>query len=216
MKNFLAIDTSSKYLTVLAVKDGRAYHSRLTDCAMRHSTLLMREIDRTLKEADAGTADFDFFAAVVGAGSFTGIRIGVATAKGFALAAGKPTLPVTSFEVAAYNALDGEKPLCVVDALHGRYYVCGFSEEKKQTFPPSYLTESEVLSLAEVGGYTLYALEELPLSEKTSVKIADPVQGLRLAVSALSENAANFGELKALYIRKSQAEENLSAAKSEP
>ena len=52
--------------------------------------------------------DCDFFAAVVGAGSFTGIRIGISAVKGFCAATGKPALPITSFDVAAYNTIDSE------------------------------------------------------------------------------------------------------------
>ena len=93
MKNFLAIDTSSKYMTVLAAKDGKTFVSYVPDCAMRHSMLLMGEIDKVLSEAELSLNDCDFFSAVVGAGSFTGIRIGISTIKGFCLAAGKPSLP---------------------------------------------------------------------------------------------------------------------------
>ena len=51
-------------------------------------------------------------------------------------------------------------------------------------------------------------MEELPLSAKAAVRKADPVEGLKRAIAALSKDAGNFGELSALYIRKSQAEEN--------
>ena len=52
MKNFLAIDTSSKYMTVLAAKEGQTFFSHTPDCAMRHSVRLMGAIDGVLKEAD--------------------------------------------------------------------------------------------------------------------------------------------------------------------
>ena len=207
MKNFLAIDTSSKYMTVLAAKEGQTFFSHTPDCAMRHSVRLMGAIDGVLKEAKLSLDECDFFSAVVGAGSFTGIRIGIATAKGFCLAEGKPSLPVTSFDVAAYNALDGERALALVDALHGNYYACGFDERKNKIMPPAYLSEKEVLRL--IGeGYVPYSMEELPLSAKAAVRKADPVEGLKRAIAALSKDAGNFGALSALYIRKSQAEEN--------
>lgn len=201
MKNYLAIDTSGSYLSVVAVKNGKAFSSFLPDCAMRQSALLMGEIDRVLKQAEMTLQECDFFAAVVGAGSFTGIRIGISAAKGFALACGKPTLPVTSFEVLAYNAVD-EKPLCLVDAMHGYYYACGFENGVAQE--PAYLSEAEVLAKARQEGYTLYA--GAPLALQT--KIAEPIVGLQKAVEKLSARNA-FGELTAVYVRKSSAEENL-------
>lgn len=206
MKNYLAIDTSNEYLTVVAVKDGVRTVTALSDCAMRHSVMLAGAVDETLERAGLTLSECDFFAACVGAGSFTGIRIGVAAIKGFALAAKKPTLPVTSFELAAYNAVEGEKPLVLVDALHGYYYACGFDGRKKMTYAPAYLSAEEVLTVAKEGGYTLYALTELPLD---GVRTVSPAEGLARAVETLSKDEKNFGALTALYIRKSQAEENL-------
>jgi tRNA A37 threonylcarbamoyladenosine modification protein TsaB len=123
------------------------------------------------------------------------------------LACEKPSIPVTSFEVAAYNALgQDEKTLCLVDALHDAYYVCGFDKEKQVIYPPAYLTEEEVLALAKEG-YTLVACTNLPLAEKATVTLVDPCAGLEKATKALGE-MEKFGELTALYVRKSSAELN--------
>lgn len=209
VKNFLAVDTSGGYMSVVAAKDGEVFSSFTPDCAMKHSVLLMPKIEETLKKAQLRLDECDFFAAVVGAGSFTGIRIGVSAVKGFALACNKPTLPVTSFAVAAYNAIDDGvkgKLLCLVDALHDCYYACGYNGGEV-IYPPAYLTEEQVLALA-AEGYTLCACSPLPLQEKTPVLITDGTKGLALATKALAERLA-FDELNALYIRKSSAEENL-------
>lgn len=208
MKNYLAIDTSSGYLNIIAVKGGKKFSSFLPDCSMRHSVTLMPAVESLLKEADLRLEECDFFGAVVGAGSFTGIRIGISAVKGFALAYGKPTLPITSFEVAAYNAIDKgeEKILCLVDALHDAYYACGF-EKGEKALPPAYLTEEEVLELAKQG-YKVYACEELPIAQKIAVEYADPVEGLHSAAFRLSKEK-KFGALDALYVRKSSAEINL-------
>ena len=205
--NFLAVDTSGNYMSVVAVKDGKIFSTFLPDCAMKHSVNVMPCIEETLKKADMRITDCDFFSAVVGAGSFTGIRIGVSVMKGFALATGKPTLPVTSFDTIAYNAVDaGEKKLCLVDALHDCYYVCGY-DKGEITLAPAFLTEEEVLALANEG-YTLCAYGELAIAQKRKVMPIDPIVGLFSAVeNAVKKNA--FGELTALYVRKSSAEENL-------
>ena len=210
---FLAIDTANEYMCVLAYKDGKVAKAFLPDCSMRHSTELMGQVEKALTECDLTLAECDFFAAVVGAGSFTGIRIGVSAAKGFCLATGQPSLPITSFEVAAYNALErAKKTLCVVDALHDAYYACGFDEENNVILPPAYLTEEEVLSLAKEG-YALRALRSkeewsIGLAEKATVQACDPAEGLLNAVLAKAKAGA-FGELNAVYVRKSSAELNL-------
>ena len=205
MKNFLAIDTSNFYLTVVACKDGKFYSTFVEDCAMKQSVLLMSAVDETLQKADLRLQDCDFFAAVVGAGSFTGIRIGISAVKGFALAYGKPTLPITSFDTIAYNRVgESDKSLCLVDALHGFYYACGY-EGEDVVLPPAYLSETEILALAREGGFAIMSVSETPFP----IEKADPVTGLINAVCALSKQG-KFGELTALYIRKSSAEENAS------
>ena len=207
MKNFLAVDTSGNHLAVVAVKDGKRASVYIDNCAMRHAVSVMGAVDEVLKKLQSTLQDYDFFAAVVGAGSFTGIRIGISTVKGFCLATGKPALPITSFDVAAYNAVDRkEKVLCLVDALHDFYYACGY-EDGKAVCPPAYLSKDEVLKLA-ASGYALRALAPLPLGEETTVEIVDPIVGLENA--AKKKAAKNgFGDLTALYVRKSSAEINL-------
>ena len=204
--NFLAVDTSSDYLTVLAVKNGEVFSTFLPDCAMKHSVTLMSAVDETLTRANLAVADCDFFACAVGAGSFTGIRIGISAMKGFALATGKPTIGITSFETLAYTDTKGEKRLCLVNALHDCYYACGYVGEEC-ILPPAYLTEAEVLALVDEG-YALYAGAEIPLAQKCDVRIVSPEQGLLLATQAKARAGA-FGELEALYVRKSSAELNV-------
>lgn len=212
MSNFLAVDTSGNHLAVVAVKDGTTYATYIENCAMKHAVSIMPAVDETLKKANLQLKDCDFFASVVGAGSFTGIRIGISTVKGFCLAYGKPSLAITSFDVAAYNALDTQtnKILCLVDALHDCYYVCGY-ENGKIIYPPAYLTEEEVLSLQK-DGYVLVGHGAMPIAAKASVQDIDPVAGLAAAANALAKEE-KFGELTALYVRKSSAELNAEGKK---
>lgn len=194
MSNFLAIDTSSRYLTVLAQKGNRQVLRHLSECAMKHSQILMDEIDSALSEAQLKPDECDFFAAVTGPGSFTGIRIGIATVKGFALATGKPLLGVTAFDMIAYNVED--KNFCVViDAGRNYYYVGTYSDGKNEY---CYLSEEEVKNLKK----RLYGFEDLPFENyiKLDVKYCLP--------PAICLNERNFSKnIQALYVRKSQAEE---------
>ena len=205
MKNFLAIDTSNDYMSIVACKDGVMTTAFLADCAMQHSVNLMPTVQDVLSRAQLTVAECDFFAAAVGAGSFTGIRIGISAAKGFALAVGKPTLGVTSFDVIAYNTMKQEsgKILCLINALHDAYYACGY-QNGEVCYAPAYLTEEEVLALV-TQGYTLYACGDLPIANKAAVQVVSPVEGLQKAVLARAKQGA-FGDLEALYVRKSSAE----------
>lgn len=197
MNNFLAIDTASRHLTVLAVKGVKKVLKHLPDCAMRHSVILMDEIDSALNEANLAPEECDCFCAVTGPGSFTGIRIGIAAVKGFALGVNKPLLPVTSFDLIAYN-VNSENFYTVIDAAHGYYYVCGYGKDRAVTFPPAYLSERLVCELEA----PLYGFEQLSLPNYTRLDAG------KCLYTAVCLNKGKTSEtISALYVRKSQAEE---------
>lgn len=197
MNNFLAIDTSSRYLTVLAKKGEKTVLKHLPDCAMQHSVILMGEIEKALSECSLEPAECDFFAAVTGPGSFTGIRIGIATVKGFAVALDKPLLSITSFDLIAYNVAD-ENFYVIIDAAHSHYYVCGYGKDKNITLAPCYLSEEQVSALE----YPLYGFENLPFENYTKLDVKSCI------APAISLNDTHLSrEMQALYVRKSQAEE---------
>lgn len=197
MSNFLAIDTSSRYLTVLAQKDGKQVLRHLPDCAMQHSVILMDEIEKALAECLLTPSECDFFAAVTGPGSFTGVRIGISTVKGFALAADKPLLSITSFDLIAYNVA-GENFYVVIDAAHSHYYVCGYGNGRKEILSPCYLSEAQVSALK----FPLYGFEDLPFKNYTKLNVKNCI------APAISINETHLSrEMQALYVRKSQAEE---------
>lgn len=199
---FLAIDTSGKHLTVIAYHD-KAYITALPDCALEHSVRLMDELDAALSRAGMSAADCDFFAVVTGPGSFTGIRIGIATVKGLCLALEKPALAVTSFDCIAYDKANLPL-LCLVDAGHGYVYACGYREGHEIVLSPRYLSGTEAERVAREGGYSLAA------SEGVCVECprADVANGLLNAVLRNARNIRPAQELTALYVRKSSAEEN--------
>lgn len=194
MSNYLAVDASSRYLTVVAKKDENLIVRHLADCAMKHSVIIMDEVDAAFGQAGLTPAECDFFCAVTGPGSFTGIRIGISTVKGLALGTKKPLLGITSFDLVAYN-VNSENFCVVIDAAHSHFYVKGYGEK---AFAPAYLSLGEVEKL----GCPLYGFEDLPLKNYTKLEIKDclPV--------AVGKSEGNLSEdITALYVRKSQAEE---------
>lgn len=194
MSNYLAIDASSRYLTVVAKNGENLIVRHLSDCAMKHSVIIMDEVDAAFKEANLTPAECDFFCAVTGPGSFTGIRIGISTIKGLALGVQKPLLGITSFDLIAYN-VNNENFCVVIDAAHSHFYVKGYGEKG---FAPAYLSLEEVENL----NCPLYGFEDSPLKNYTKLNIKDclPV--------AIGKSEGNLSEdIAALYVRKSQAEE---------
>lgn len=201
--NYLAIDTSGKYLTVVASAGGKTVTRYLPDCALSHSVVLMGEIERALDKAGLAAKDVDVFACSVGAGSFTGIRIGVSTVKAFAYAFGKKVAGVTTFEVLAYSVEKRLAKLALVSARHGNYYVCGFDEDGNVNLPPRFASADEIRKLS--AGYTLIADED---ADGLGAITGDVKLGLKRAVEAkLPFAVADAETLVPLYVKKSQAEE---------
>jgi tRNA threonylcarbamoyladenosine biosynthesis protein TsaB len=199
--NYLAIDTSGKNLTVIIKKGEETFLYNDKECGVSHSIELMPRVEELCEKANFDLRCADFFVAVVGAGSFTGIRIGVATVKALCFAYKKPCLSVTSFDTIAYNEKDG-KVLAVIDAKHNGFYVCGY-ENGKVVFPPSYIMKEQLDEIK--GDYKLLSFSEIKDLDVLVVSVAD---GLIKAIEEKkSEINEDINSLEPLYVRKSQAEE---------
>ena len=199
--NYIVIDTSGKNLTVVINKNGQIFKYFDAECGTSHSVALMPVIEDLAKKADFDFNDADFMGAVVGAGSFTGIRIGVATIKAMCFAYKKPCLSITSFDTLAYNE-NGGKVLALIDAKHNGFYVCGYND-KKVDFPPEYLTRDKVEEIAK--DYKILASAPIEGFDVTTVSVLD---GLIRAVEEKTEKTTfDLESLVPLYVRKSQAEE---------
>ncbi|MCT4661361.1 MAG: tRNA (adenosine(37)-N6)-threonylcarbamoyltransferase complex dimerization subunit type 1 TsaB [Tissierellales bacterium] len=99
----LAIDTSSVVATCALWEEGRLVNERVSNSKMTHSQTLMPMIEEMMRESELEIESVDYFAVVTGPGSFTGLRIGVATAKALAHALGKSVVGIPAMEALAYN-----------------------------------------------------------------------------------------------------------------
>ncbi len=198
--NYLAIDTSGTNLTVVLCKDDKIHKFYDQNCGVNHSVAIMTRLEELVLSAGASLSDMDFFAVVTGAGSFTGIRIGVATVKALCFAYKKPCLNITSFDTLAYN-MAGGKILAVIDAKHDGFYVCGY-DNNDVCYAPSYVMKDKLLSLKDeyvfVGDFDADFIDQ-------KVSVCD---GLINAVASKKNQATcNLDSVVPLYVRKSQAEE---------
>ncbi len=103
MTKLLALDTATEALSVALNVNGEIFH-RSTLAGRKHTQLLLPTIQSLLAEAGLTVADLDGIAVGVGPGSFTGIRIALATAQGLALPHDLPMLPVSNLAVLALGA----------------------------------------------------------------------------------------------------------------
>jgi tRNA threonylcarbamoyladenosine biosynthesis protein TsaB len=100
----LALDTSSAAGSAAIVRDGALTIECEGDGSRAHGERLPRELMAILREANLTLSEIDAFAVVTGPGSFTGLRIGIATIQGLAVARHKLVTPVTTFEALAFVA----------------------------------------------------------------------------------------------------------------
>jgi tRNA threonylcarbamoyladenosine biosynthesis protein TsaB len=124
----LAIDTSTLLGGVAIVDDlsGMVFEVRL-NVKSTYSERLMTTIDYALKQSGYTISDMDFFAVATGPGSFTGLRIGLSTVKGFSYATGKPIVSVLTLEALAQNFPFCRYPVCtMLDARKKEVYVALF------------------------------------------------------------------------------------------
>lgn len=88
-----------------------------------HSERIMTEINRVLESAELGIGDIDVFALAIGPGSFTGLRVGLSTAKGLVYATGKKLVSVSTLEALAWNIPFSRHPVCtLLDARKKEVY----------------------------------------------------------------------------------------------
>jgi tRNA threonylcarbamoyladenosine biosynthesis protein TsaB len=110
----LAVDTSTMAGGVALLEDARVVGESLLDVRTTHSERLMVAVDRALGDARWAPETLDGLAVAVGPGSFTGLRIGLATVKGLALALGRPIAAVPTLDAMAAGQPWASRPVCTV------------------------------------------------------------------------------------------------------
>ncbi len=126
----LALDTATSACSAALWRDGRVRARRFAVMARGQAEALMPMLGEVLAEAGSGMAELDLLAVTVGPGAFTGLRIGLAAARGLALAAGLPCLGVTTLEAVAHGVPPAERRdaslLVALDAKRADVYAQAF------------------------------------------------------------------------------------------
>jgi len=217
--------TASAALTV----DGTVIAEYSTNFKKTHSQTLLPMVEELFRMTGMTPAELDAVAVSEGPGSFTGLRIGAATAKGIAFAVGRPIIPVSTLAAMAYGLFDSASLLCpIMDAKRSQVYTASYVFENGTL---RCIREPEALSVEEqaenakkaafeLGKNILYVGDGVPVYE---VKLRELIPGALFApahqryeraanVCALAETvyaeggAVNAEDFLPVYLRKSQAE----------
>lgn len=152
----LAIDTALEACSAAVFDTEDPERPAYESAAMTrgHAEALMPMIARTLDLARIKATDLDRIAVTVGPGSFTGLRVGIAAARGLALATGKPAIGLTTFAAfaAPYIAADDSLPVVTaIDARHDHVYLQIFGTGGRTLVEPRLASLADTLQLATSG-----------------------------------------------------------------
>jgi tRNA threonylcarbamoyladenosine biosynthesis protein TsaB len=209
----LAVDTSTLLSGVAVWRDGRALAVRQR-LVTTHSESLLLMIDEALAEAGLRAADLDAIACGAGPGSFTGLRIGLATAKGLCFALAKPLVMVSSLAALAARAPDG-RVCATIDAFKGEVYGALFDVaggaptlvgEELVLRPETLLTRLDDVACVVGSGASKYSFLGTGrlLDEEPGPRAADVA---RLAAARLQRGESDdLSTATPAYIRPSEAE----------
>lgn len=226
--NVLALDTSTSLASVAITSSEAVIAEATFTCNRSLSARLVAEIEHLLELAGLGISDIDLFAASIGPGSFTGVRCGVATVQGLALATGKPCAGFSSLAMLAMNFSLTTHPVCsLLDARKSEVYAGLYD---CSTCPPTPLLFDCVMPIesfldqiaAHTTGPVIFTGEgaqryretilnhrrELALLAPVSHNIGRAAHGAMLALHAFHNGNAlmNPAHLLPDYIRASEAE----------
>lgn len=222
----LTVDTSSLTGSVALCAGERLIAESVLNVQSTHSENLLKQIDLLLADASWLLADLDLLAAVNGPGSFTGLRIGVATVKGLAQVLDLPVIGISSLQMLAMNLPLCPLPICsFMDARKKEVYTQRFrwtaegpvASSAAQVLPPAAALQQLTGEVALVGdGVPLYRdLIGALLAERAFLPLMPTHQARASQAAWLAWKAHQDShllraeELLPVYIRPSDAELNL-------
>jgi len=223
----LAIDTSTRSCSAALIEDQNLRAELTIDIGETHSKHIMALIDQVTGIAKVNIADVDGFAVTLGPGTFTGLRIGLGTVKGLAMALDKPVAGVSSLTALAVQACCSDHLICsLIDArreqVYCRCYRCQDGESARPCTPERVCSLQEAIgsideSVMFIGsGALLYAsnirehlgspVRFVPCLQHTIRASTVALLGREKLISGDTEDLAGFVPA---YLRKSDAELNL-------
>ena len=222
----ICLDTCTRALSVAAMQDGALVSAMWHRAQVNHSVLLMPMLSQMLETLGWDAKDVDFWAAVSGPGSFTGVRIGVSSVRALAHGWKKPVVSVNTLEALAMS-FPMERALVVplLDARRDQVYAAAYdmtSGFPKEVMPPCAAALDDFLkrlpeqaAIRFVGdGATAHeeTLSAIPNAVVTPEYLQFPMASAAAPLAqkrALEGEICKYDELEPIYLRDSQAEQSL-------
>lgn len=219
----LSVDSSAVTASAALSENGEIIKSELINKGLTHSETLLPLIQSVMGEYKY--SELDAIAITAGPGSFTGVRIGVATVKGLAFANNTPCISVSTLEAIAYNFIDEDAVICaVMDARRMQFYNALFKAENSKI---TRLCDDRAISIEDLKR-ELQGFEKVIIAgdgaelcfnnlglENTVLSTGDKrfQNGTGVAKAAQGREAVSASDLRPVYLRPSQAERELKLKK---
>ncbi len=221
----LGIDTSSLAASVAVIEDNKLICEYTINTKLTHSQKLMPMIENMLKISDINVNDMDMIAICQGPGSFTGLRIGMATAKALSHVNKLPIVGINSLELLAGNMDLCDKKICsILDAQRTQVYMGQYKFENSELVELKSIDVIEIDDLLDelrnsneewiLVGEAVYKYED-KVKEIDNIHIPSPSHNVNKASSLCSIAMNKYKKeidiydcysINPVYIRKSQAE----------
>jgi len=179
----LGFDTTASTVGVALLSDGKLVSQYSASSTTTHSTTLLPAIEALLESASIKVSDLGLICCSAGPGSFTGVRIGCATAKGLAAPFGIPCMGVSSLEAMA--SVFGEIPCVICPALNarrGNVYCAMFVSDGNGNVKR--LTEDDLIAVSELPKVIEKKLKEYSLSELPLYIAGDSIDAVTVATES--------------------------------
>ena len=214
----LGIETATKTCSVAVITRETVLAENEVDTENNHEPVLLPLIDRTLSECNIKPDMLSDIVVSAGPGSFTGLRIGIATARGLALALKKSLLFVPTLDGLSYNAGTNSGTVCpILDAHRGEIYTAlyRYRNKKKSERKTPYMVitpEELVKKITEttvfIGDVDIRMLKK-HLGKKATFVLPELNRPKAASIALLGSLQGSTCEPKPIYLRKTRAEEQL-------
>ncbi|WP_282926032.1 tRNA (adenosine(37)-N6)-threonylcarbamoyltransferase complex dimerization subunit type 1 TsaB [Helcococcus kunzii] len=221
----LSIDTSTMMSSITIMEDNRIIGDYNISQEETHSEMLIPLLKRAVDDLKISLDEIDLFAVASGPGSFTGLRIGMASIKAIAQVFDKPIVGVSTLEAMAFSILNNDSIISLIDARGKRYYTGMYKWQDNKLVKEfeEILKESELFEIIKQKNSVTLVGEAIDvLSDEIknyeNVRLSHPGLnngiGRNLCVIAKerfeNNDLDNYFDLTPSYLRKSQAEINLN------
>ena len=162
----LYIDTSGPQSTILLFDENKHFAIRQNNIQNDHSKFIHSHIDEVMNELNISWKDLQTVCVLNGPGSYTGLRISLATAKGIAYAHSLPLVLINKLDLLASMVNSINSFGVVIEAREKEYFFALFDDQKKHIIEPSIINEDDLVVICEDKKAVLFSSEDKKEAQK--------------------------------------------------